>query len=288
MYEDKLLLGKNVADKIKAEIVKEMPFWEQNNTVPALITIRLGEKPDDIAYESSATSVLQKLGIDITNLVFSELMEQCDLEDVLEELNEDRKVHGILIFRPLPKHINEEKICNLIKREKDVDCVSKTMLGEVFENNERAKKPCTAQAVIEILKHYNIKMQGKNIVVLGRSNVIGKPVSMLLLNENATVTICHSKTKNLEKICQNADILVSAIGKAHFVNANFVKDGAIVVDVGINELDGKIVGDVDFDNVIEKVSFITPVPRGVGSVTTSILAQNLLKCVMEQARVLVL
>lgn len=288
MYEDKLLLGKNVADKIKADILEDMEFWARQNTLPTLVTIRVGERPDDIAYESSATSVLQKLGIQVKNLVLSEFTGDYDLELLLEELNADSKVHGILIFRPLPEYINEEKICNLIMKQKDVDCVSKSALAEVFDNDERTNKPCTAQAVIEILKFYKIPLKGKNVVVLGRSNVVGKPVSMLLLGENATVTICHSKTKNLKEVCKNADILVSAIGKPHFVNSKFVKEGAVVIDVGINELDGNIVGDVDFDDVIEKVSLITPVPRGVGSVTTSVLAKNLLKCVMQQARVLVL
>ena len=278
--EDKLLLGKNVADKIKSDISEKMQKLNSKNIFPTIATIRIGEKAEDIAYENAAEKVLTNLKIKVNKFVFPENVSQKTVEKQLEDLNMCENTHGILLFRPFPKHI-DPNICNLISELKDVDCISKTSLGELFENKKDGKKPCTAQAVIEILKFYNIEIESKNIVVLGRSNVIGKPVAMMLTNENATVTLCHSKTANLKTICQNADILVCSIGKAHFVNSDFVKKGAVVIDVGINELDGKITGDVNFDDVIEKAAYITPVPRGVGSVTTTILAQNLLKCVDE-------
>ena len=190
--------------------------------------------------------------------------------NLMDGLNKDTLVHGVLMLRPLPKHLDENKIRNRLLPSKDIDSMS----------DFSKFQPCTARAVIEILKFYKIDMVGKNAVVLGRSTVIGKPVAFMLIDESATVTVCHSKTQNLQEICSKADILIAAIGKAKFVTADFVKEGAVVIDVGINfDENGKMVGDVDFDAVIDKVSAITPVPRGVGSVTTSVLAQNIVNSI---------
>ncbi|MDO5095465.1 MAG: tetrahydrofolate dehydrogenase/cyclohydrolase catalytic domain-containing protein [Peptostreptococcaceae bacterium] len=277
---DKLLLGKNVADQLKEEIKVRVENFKKNQIEPKLCILRVGEKPDDIAYQRGATKTMEELGIAIEAI---ELPNDCtteQLSDVMQKLNDDNKVHGVLMLRPLPNHIDENKIRNQIHLDKDVDCMSELALAGVLEPKKAKKKPCTPQAVIEILKHYNIPMSGKNTVVLGRSTVIGKPVALLLTDENATVTLCHSKTADLAKVCQSADILVSAIGKAKFVIADFVKEGAVVVDVGINfDENGKMVGDVDIDAVMDKVAGITPVPRGVGSVTTTVLAMNLLSTI---------
>ncbi len=276
--EEKLLLGKNVADNLKADLRTAIENYKQNGIEPKLAILRVGEKPDDIAYQKGATKTMEELGILVEAF---ELAQESTTEDVaacMTKLNEDAKVHGVLMLRPLPSHIDENKIRNLIAPSKDIDCMSELALAGVLEPKQAKKKPCTPQAVIEILKHYNIPMSGKKAVVLGRSTVIGKPAALLLTDENATATLCHSKTENLAAVCAEADILVSAIGKAKFVTADFVKEGATVIDVGINfDENGKMVGDVDFDAVIEKVGAITPVPRGVGSVTTTVLAMNLIR-----------
>lgn len=275
---DKLLLGKNVADKLKESIREKVENLKAKAIEPKLVIVRVGEKPDDIAYQKGATKTMEDLGIVVEVLELEQESTTEQLADVMHKLNTDDKVHGVLMLRPLPQHIDENKIRNLLVIEKDIDCMSELALAGVLEPKQAKKKPCTPQAVIEILKHYNIEMSGKNAVVLGRSTVIGKPVALLLTDENATVTLCHSRTKDLAQVCKNADILVSAIGKAKFVTADFVKDGAVVIDVGINfDEDGKMVGDVDMDAVLDQVSAITPVPRGVGSVTTTVLAMNLIQ-----------
>lgn len=275
--EEKLLLGKNVADEIKEDLRVRIEEHKKKEIFPKLAIIRVGEKPDDIAYQKGATKTMEDLGISVE---VAELAQDSTTEDVaacMERLNEDAGIHGILMLRPLPPHIDENSIRNRIAPQKDIDCMSDLALAGVLEPKRAKKKPCTPQAVIEILKHYKIEMAGKNAVVLGRSTVIGKPAALLLTDENATVTLCHSKTQNLAAVCAQADILVSAIGKAKFVTADFIREGATVIDVGINfDESGRMVGDVDFDAVIEKVGAITPVPRGVGSVTTTVLAMNLL------------
>ncbi|TQW81497.1 bifunctional 5,10-methylenetetrahydrofolate dehydrogenase/5,10-methenyltetrahydrofolate cyclohydrolase, partial [Clostridioides difficile] len=198
--------------------------------------------------------------------------------DVLKRVNDDKNVNGILCFRPLPKHLNEEVIKYVIAPEKDVDCFSPINSAKVMEGDKSGFPPCTPTAVVEILKHYNVDLKGSKVTVLGRSMVVGKPVSMLLLSEHATVTICHSKTKNLSGVAAEADVLIAAIGRAKMVDESFVKDGAVVIDVGINvDEEGNLCGDVDTNAVLDKVSMITPVPAGVGSVTTSILAKHVVK-----------
>lgn len=274
---DKLLLGKNVADKLKQEVREKVEALKARAIEPKLSIVRVGEKPDDIAYQKGATKTMEDLGIAVEVIELAQETTTEQLAEVIEKLNKDDKVHGVLMLRPLPAHINENKIRNLLVLEKDIDCMSELALAGVLEPKQALKKPCTPQAVIEILKHYNIEMSGKNAVVLGRSTVIGKPAALLLTDENATVTLCHSRTKDLAEVCRNADILVSAIGKAKFVTKDFVKEGAVVIDVGINfDEEGKMVGDVDMDAVMDQVLGITPVPRGVGSVTTTVLAMNLI------------
>ena len=201
-----------------------------------------------------------------------EVVEE-ELINKIDALNNDKSVSGIILQLPLPKHINEKKIISSISPKKDIDCLTFVNQGKLYIGEETIM-PCTPKSVLTILNSLNINLEGMNVVVIGRSNIVGKPVGALLLKENCTVTMCHSKTKNLREVCKRSDILVVAIGKAKFIDDSFVKEGAIVIDVGTNSVQGKITGDVDFDKVIDKASFVTPVPGGVGALTTTLLMKN--------------
>lgn len=273
-----IIKGKPVADKISENLIKEVNDLSKEGIIPKLAIVRVGARPDDLAYERGALKRCQTIGIETEVIELEENITQEEYIKAVHKLNEDEKVNGILTFRPLPKHLNEDVIKYEIDPNKDIDCFNPINISKILENDKSGYPPCTPTAVVEILKYYDVDLSGANIVVLGRSMVVGKPVSMLLLNENATVTICHSRTKNLSKITSNADILVAAVGKANMVKEEYIKDGAIVIDVGINVDDqGNLCGDVDTNNVLDKVSMITPVPGGVGSVTTSILASHVVK-----------
>lgn len=273
-----IIKGKPVADEISESLIQEVNELIKEGINPKLTIVRVGARGDDLAYERGALKRCQTIGIQTEVLELPEDITQEQYIQELTKLNNDKNVHGILCFRPLPKQLDEEVIKYVISPEKDVDCFSPINAAKVMEGDTTGFPPCTPTAVVEILKHYNVDLNGANVAVLGRSMVVGKPASMLLLNENATVTICHSRTKNLEEITSKADILVAAVGRPRMVKENFVKQGAVVVDVGINvDNEGKLCGDVDTENVIDKVSMITPVPAGVGSVTTSILAKHIVK-----------
>lgn len=273
-----IIKGKPVADKISENLIKEVNGLSKEGIIPKLAIVRVGARPDDLAYERGALKRCQTIGIETEVIELEENITQEEYIKAVHKLNEDEKVNGILTFRPLPKHLNEDVIKYEIDTNKDIDCFNPINISKILENDKSGYPPCTPTAVVEILKYYDVDLSGANIVVLGRSMVVGKPVSILLLNENATVTICHSRTKNLPKITSNADILVAAVGKANIVKEEYIKDGAIVIDVGINVDDqGNLCGDVDTNNVLDKVSMITPVPGGVGSVTTSILASHVVK-----------
>lgn len=273
-----IIKGKPVADKISENLIKEVNDLSKEGIIPKLAIVRVGARPDDLAYERGALKRCQTIGIETEVIELEENITQEEYIKAVHKLNEDEKVNGILTFRPLPKHLNEDVIKYEIDPNKDIDCFNPINISKILENDKSGYPPCTPTAVVEILKYYDVDLSGANIVVLGRSMVVGKPVSMLLLNENATVTICHSRTKNLPEITSNADILVAAVGKANIVKEEYIKDGAIVIDVGINVDDqGNLCGDVDTNNVLDKVSMITPVPGGVGSVTTSILASHVVK-----------
>ncbi len=273
-----LLKGKPVADNISEGLIKEVEALKEKGVTPKLAIIRVGARGDDLAYEKGALFRCSKVGLDAE---VKELPEDITQEAFIEELrkvNKDTSVNGILVFRPLPKQLKEDVIKYEIAPEKDIDCFSPINAAKLLEGDETGFPPCTPMAVIEILKHYEIPMEGKKAVVLGRSMVVGKPAALLLLKENATVTICHSRTKELSNVTKEGDILVAAIGKDRFVKEDFVKDGAVVIDVGINvDEEGNMHGDVDFDTCQEKAGMITPVPAGVGSVTTSILAKHVIK-----------
>ncbi|MFR0018899.1 MAG: bifunctional 5,10-methylenetetrahydrofolate dehydrogenase/5,10-methenyltetrahydrofolate cyclohydrolase [Paraclostridium sp.] len=276
--KSQIIKGKPVADKITEDLKKEVKNLNEMGINPKLAIVRVGERADDLAYERGALKRCQNIGIETEVVELDENISQDEFIKAIHKLNEDDKVNGILTFRPLPKHLSEDEIKYEISPKKDIDCFNPINTAKIVENDKTGYPPCTPTAVIEILKHYDINLTGANIVVLGRSMVVGKPLSMLLLNENATVNICHSKTRNLPEIASQADILVAAVGKAKMVKKDYVKDGAIVIDVGVNVDDqGNLCGDVDMEDVLDKVSMITPVPGGVGAVTTSILATNIVK-----------
>lgn len=273
-----IIKGRPVADKISETLIKEVNELIKEGINPKLTIIRVGARGDDLAYERGALKRCETIGITTEVLELPEDITQEQYIEEIEKINNDNSTHGILCFRPLPKQLDEESIKYVIKPEKDVDCFSPVNAAKVMEGDRSGFPPCTPTAVVEILKHYEVELKGAKVAVLGRSMVVGKPAAMLLLNENATVTICHSKTKDLSDVTSEADVLVAAVGRAKMVKQNFVKEGAVVIDVGINvDEEGKLCGDVDTDSVIDKASMVTPVPAGVGSVTTSILAKHVVK-----------
>ena len=279
-----IIKGKRVGDALSEVLKGECEALVKDGIQPKLAILRVGAKPNDLSYEKGALKKCDTIGIkaEVTELPEGTTQEQ--YIEALEKLNKDSSVHGILTFRPLPKGIDEEVIKNVIAPEKDVDCFSPMNTAKLMEGDKTGFPPCTPTAVVEILKHYNVPLKGAKVVVLGRSMVVGKPVSMLLLGENATVTICHSKTQDLQKVCADADVLVAGVGRARMVTADYVKEGAVVIDVGINAKPegGGICGDVDTDDVVGKASMVTPVPAGVGSVTTYILAKHVIKACKQQ------
>ena len=234
-----------------------------------------GSKYFLISQEMIATS----LGVLFDKIILDENIKEEDLLSEIHRLNNDESIHGIMIQLPMPKHIDEKKVINLISPKKDIDCLTYENVGKLYLG-EDTFLPCTPNSIITLLKKYNVDIEGKEVVILGRSNIVGKPAFEMFLNENATVTICHSRTKNLKEICKRADILVVAIGSPKFITSEYVKNGAIIIDVGTSSFEGKITGDVDFDSVLDKASLITPVPGGVGALTTTLLINN----VCEAAR----
>ena len=270
----RLMLGKDTAAAIKAEVDREIEKLKARGVTPRLVIIRAGGRPEDLAYENGVRKKFEKFGIalDVAELPVDVTEEE--FEEALISANRDPLVHGILIFRPLPESLDEDRIAGLIAPEKDVDCMSPVNIAKVMAG-QSGFAPCTAEAAIEIGERNGIYFNGKNVTVIGRSMVVGKPLAMLLLQKNATVTVCHSHTKDLAEACRRADVIIAAAGHAGLVTADMVKDGACVIDVGINVgPDGKLTGDVDFDVAAEKAGMITPVPGGVGGVTTSILARH--------------
>lgn len=272
-----LINGKEVSADVKLRVKNEtQKIYNENGIKPGLAVIIVGNDPASRVYVNSKKKACEEVGFNSYEYALSEETTQEELVELVNKLNNDKNVNGILCQLPLPKHLDENAIINTIKPEKDVDAfhpfnVGKIMIGEF------AFLPCTPAGVMELIDSTGVEISGKNCVVIGRSNIVGKPMTMLLLHRNGTVTICHSKTQNLNEICKNADILVAAVGKANFVKADMVKKGAIVIDVGMNRLNnGKLCGDVDFEEVEKKASYITPVPGGVGPMTIAMLMQNTL------------
>lgn len=276
---DKIINGREVSKDIKENIKN---FIEERNSkglkLPKIASILVGNDGGSIYYLNSQEKVATSLGVLFDKIILEDSIKEEELKDLIIKLNLDDSIHGIMIQLPLPKGINEKNIINTISSKKDIDCLTYESVGKLYLGEE-GFKPCTPNSILTLLKSKNIELEGKEVVVLGRSNIVGKPAVQLLLNENATVTICHSRTKNLKEVCKKADILVVAIGKPKFINSEYIKDGAVIIDVGTSSFEGKITGDVDFDDVLDKVSLITPVPGGVGALTTTLLIKNVCEAI---------
>jgi methylenetetrahydrofolate dehydrogenase (NADP+)/methenyltetrahydrofolate cyclohydrolase len=273
-----LLKGAEVTESIKKDLMREVDTLKKIGVIPRLGIVRVGEREDDLAYERNAVKKMASLGIQCRIFEYGEGINQADFMEEFTLVNAQADIHGILLFRPLPRHLNEEPVKNIINPLKDIDCMSPVNIAKVFSGDETGFAPCTPEAVMDMLSHYGIDVSGKRVIVVGRSMVVGKPLSMLLVKKNATVTICHTRTKDLEETCRNAEILIAAAGKAKMITADFVSESSIVVDVGINvDSEGKLCGDVDFEPASLKAAYITPVPGGVGTVTSSVLAKHVVR-----------
>lgn len=265
-----LLYGKPVVERIASDVHPRIEALGEAGIKPTLALVRVGERADDLAYERTAVRRADTLGIGIRSFALEEFVPQAALVSVLHEVNHDAAIHGCLMFRPLPSFLDEAAVCEVLDPAKDVDGITLASLAAVFADGSAGFPPSTAAACVELLEHYRVPLVGKHVVVVGRSLVIGKPVSMMLLHRNASVTICHSRTENLAAICRSADIVICATGRAKAFGADCFRAGQTVLDVGINfDTHGQLCGDVDFDAVAPLVDAITPVPRGLGTVTTS-------------------
>ena len=273
-----LLKGAEVAKALTETLQEEAQQLKAKGVEPCLAILRVGARDDDLSYERGAMKRCEKVGITVRQVVLPEDVTQEALLAEVHKLNEDAAVHGVLMFRPLPKHLDDEAVRAALAPAKDMDGITDGSMTAVYAGTKNGYAPCTAQACVELLKHFNVPIKGKRVVVIGRSLVIGKPVSLLLLAEHATVTICHSRSENLSDICKEADILVVAAGKAGMIGAESVRAGQVVLDVGIHaNADGTLCGDTRFAEVEPVVAAITPVPGGVGAVTTAVLASHVLE-----------
>ena len=278
----KLIDGKVISAAVKAEVAEEVAKLKTQGITPGLAVIIVGEDPASKVYVANKEKACEAIGMASYKYALPENTSEAELLELINKLNNDAKVNGILCQLPLPRHLNEELIINSIVPEKDVDAFHPHNVGKIMIGNYDFL-PCTPAGIMEMLKYENIDIEGKECVVIGRSNIVGKPMSMLLLHKNGTVTVCHSRTKNLKEVCRRADILVAAVGRADFVSADMVKEGAVVIDVGINRLDnGKLCGDVNFAEVEPVASYITPVPGGVGPMTIATLMKNTLTAAKKQ------
>ena len=274
------LRGAEVSEKLKTQVQESLNGLGR---VPRLAIVRVGESPDDISYEKGAVKKMAAFGLEAVKYTFPENIPAQEFKTAFGRINSDPKIDGILVFRPLPEQIVQEDLDRMIDPLKDLDGISPVNIAKVFSGDNTGFAPCTAEAVMDILRFNGISPAGKRAVIVGRSMVVGRPLAMLFLQENATVTVCHTKTVDLPQLCRSADILVVAAGCANMVDKSFVKPGAVVIDVGINvDENGKLCGDVDFKDIQETASMATPVPGGVGSVTTSVLAKRLVHAAQLQ------
>ena len=257
-----ILKGSAAAAAINERTAAAVNELKEAGVTPTLCIVRVGERPDDLSYERGALKRADAVGIEVVKRLFPADVTEEELLEAIGDINRDDSIHGVLMFRPLPRHINESKVCNALAPEKDMDGITDMSMAGVYAQKKLGFPPCTAQAVIELIDHYGVDLTGKNTAVIGRSLVIGKPVTMMLIKKNATVTVCHTRTRDVAKICRAADVIVAAAGSAGMVNADFVREGQTVIDVGINwsEEKQKIVGDVDFEAVEPIVDSISPSP----------------------------
>lgn len=277
----KLIDGKVISAAVKERVKNEVAALKQQGITTGLAVIIVGEDPASKVYVSNKKKACEALGIISEEYALPENTTQEELLSLIDTLNKKESINGILCQLPLPKHLDEEIVINAISAEKDVDAFHPVNVGKIMQGNYDFV-PCTPAGIMEMLAYEGIEIAGKTCVVIGRSNIVGKPMSMLLLHKNGTVTICHSRTKDLAQVCRDADILVAAVGRPNFVTADMVKTGAVVIDVGINRVDNKLVGDVDFEAVKDKCEAITPVPGGVGPMTIAMLMQNTLTAAKKQ------
>lgn len=280
-----VLRGKATADALDLDTSARVEKLKAAGITPCLAILRVGEREDDLAYERGALKRAEKNGVAVKQVLLPEDVTQEALLSAIEDLNKDTSVHGVLMFRPLPKHLDENEACEALAPEKDVDGITRGSMASIYAGKGAGFAPCTAESCIEILKFNGIDMSGKRAVVIGRSLVIGKPVAMLLMQNNATITVCHSRTKDMPSVVKEADIVIACLGRAEMINADYFKAGQVVLDVGINwsEEKNKLVGDVAFDEVEPIVEAITPVPGGVGSGTTAVLIRHVVEAA-EQAQ----
>lgn len=277
--------GKLVAQEVKAKVSKKVKELQENGITPGLAVIIIGNNPASRIYVNNKKKACAEISIYSKEYALPDTTSQKKLIELISKLNNDDSINGILVQLPLPNHINEKAVIEAIDPLKDVDAFHEINVGKIMIG-EYDLLPCTPAGIIELLNSQNIEIEGKHCVVVGRSNIVGKPMAMLLLHRNGTVTICHSKTKNLKKICKNADILIAAVGKAKFITSDMVKKGAVVIDVGMNkDENNKLCGDVDFDNVKKIASYITPVPGGVGPMTIAMLMKNTVTAASLQNRI---
>ena len=279
----KQLLGKEVTAALNERIKADVAALNAKGVKPTLGIIRVGERPDDLSYERGATKRCETLGVEYKKYLLPADVSQEELLKVVDEVNKDENIHGVLMFRPLPKHIDQTLVENALAADKDVDCQTDASLGGVFTGKKVGFPPCTPQACMEILDHYGLDCTGKKAVVIGRSLVVGKPAAQMLIKKNATVTTCHTRTIDMPSVAREGEILIVAAGRAGVVGAEYVSPGQIVIDVGINvNEEGKLCGDVDYAAVEPIVEAITPVPGGVGSVTTSVLVGHVVEAAMRK------
>lgn len=272
-----ILKGAPAAAALTEALAARSAALVEKGVTPTLAILRVGERPDDVSYETGAMKRCEKTGVAVRRFLLPADCTREQLLDTVRTINEDKSIHGCLMFRPLPNKADEQAACALLAPEKDVDGMTSGSLAAVFTGQGEGYPPCTAQACIEILDHYGVELKGASVTVIGRSLVIGKPVSMMLQARHATVTMCHTRTKDMPSVCRTAEVLIAAAGKAKVVTADYVTPDQIIIDVGINvDEEGKLCGDVDFDAVERIVSAITPVPGGVGSMTTAVLAKHII------------
>lgn len=280
----RIIDGKRISAEVKEKVKNEVACLKEKGITVGLAVIIVGNDPASKIYVANKKKACEALGIVSEEYIMPASMKTEELISLIDTLNAEKSINGILCQLPLPSHIDEKLVINSISPEKDVDAFHPQNVGRIM-TGDYDFVPCTPAGIMEMLKYEGIKIEGKNCVVIGRSNIVGKPMAMLLLHANGTVTVCHSRTRNIKEICKNADILVSAVGKAGFVTADMVKDGAVVIDVGMNRENGNLCGDVDFEQVKEKASAITPVPGGVGPMTIAMLMRNTLTAAKRQNNV---
>lgn len=273
-----ILRGKPVIDKLNEQLKNRAQILHERGVAPTLSIIRVGDNGDDIAYERNAAKCCEAAGVEVRHIHFDAKVGQEELVDKIRALNDDASVHGVLLLRPLPPHIDDRTVCRALAPEKDIDGITEYSMAGLYSCKKIGFAPCTAEACIDMLDHYEIEIAGKRAVVVGRSFVVGKPVAMMLLERDATVTVCHTKTKNLAAICRDAELLVVAIGRAKLLGREYLAPGQVVIDIGINfDEEGRMCGDVDHEAAAEIVRAIAPVPGGIGRVTTAVLAKHVVE-----------